>query len=276
MFSRNIFLLFISIAISSSLQSPTPESTEKQPKPHPHPETNNPISLPQLLAISPTPQIACNASAQFADECRTAADALPYINSGLDKYGLSSTGERVAVLSLLSFESGGFKFNRNHFPAPGRPGQGTRSMLMFPFIQEYVASIPDLKPQYDKITSASTNTSSPEYQSAVLSLVLSDEYSFASAMWFLSSKCSTDVRNLLKQEKEEGVVSYLKDCIGTEATEERLDGWRKSLQAYHGITDKKDSGPNSSGPVISGSVGSGNFGWFSIGYLLMISFYLFI
>lgn len=70
------------------------------------------ITASQIIQISPN-STACNATAQFADECRTAEQATPFVNAAFGKYDIATLGEQVALLSLMLFESGGFQFNRN-------------------------------------------------------------------------------------------------------------------------------------------------------------------
>ncbi|KAJ9082130.1 hypothetical protein DSO57_1007155 [Entomophthora muscae] len=55
-------------------------------------------------------------------------NALPYIKKALDKYGLTTPEEIAFYISVMSVESGNLSYNRNI--SPGRPGQGTRSMMM--------------------------------------------------------------------------------------------------------------------------------------------------
>ncbi len=56
-----------------------------------------------------------------------------------------SPNEVAAALSLIAFETGGFKYDTNHYP--GRPGQGTRNMQMGGYNVLYALRIEDLKAQ---------------------------------------------------------------------------------------------------------------------------------
>ncbi|KAL9013325.1 MAG: hypothetical protein Q9180_009021 [Flavoplaca navasiana] len=159
--------------------------------------------------------------AQFAAECKTAAQAAPFINASFKTYGITSAGEAAALISLMAFESGDFKFNTNHFP--GRPGQGTRNMQMPPFNLEYAKSIPALK---DGLAKAGTDVKK------VLELLTSKgEYDFGSAAWFMKNKCKKEVRDGLKKGTTEAWKMYITECIGTTATEERQAGWEKAAKA---------------------------------------------
>ena len=78
----------------------------------------------QILQIAPKSSTCEGAPAP--DECATNVQAAPFLISAMSKYEIYSVPEIAAVLSVIAFESGDFKYNTNHFPAPGRPGQGTR------------------------------------------------------------------------------------------------------------------------------------------------------
>ncbi|KAI4273111.1 MAG: hypothetical protein L6R38_006428 [Xanthoria sp. 2 TBL-2021] len=161
------------------------------------------------------------AGAQFAAECKTAAQAAPFINASLKTYGITSAGEAAALISLMAFESGDFKYNTNHFP--GRPGQGTRNMQMPAFNMEYAKSIPALK---DGLAKAGTDVK------AVLALLTSNgEYDFGSAAWFMKTKCDEKVRSGLKTGTTDAWKMYITECIGTTVTADRQAGWEKAAKA---------------------------------------------
>lgn len=67
-------------------------------------------------------------------ECSTAAQAVPFITKSFATYNVTSRAEQAALISLMAFESGDFKYNRNHFPPPGRPGQGSTFAPYKPFL----------------------------------------------------------------------------------------------------------------------------------------------
>lgn len=77
----------------------------------------------KLECIAPSSNTCAGAS--FPDECATASQALPNILDSFQTYKITSWGEQAAIVSLMAFESDDFKYNKNHFPAPGRPGQGS-------------------------------------------------------------------------------------------------------------------------------------------------------
>jgi hypothetical protein len=145
-------------------------------------------------------------------------------------YGITSPPEIAAVLSLIAYETGDFKYNINHYPAPGRPGQGTRNMQMANYNLLYARSIPALASQLSAITTApSTSGLSDDQLNAVRALVLPDEYSWASGAWFLISQCA-NTRAGLQAGGQAGYAAYL-SCIGTSATADRLAYWTRANTA---------------------------------------------
>ncbi|KAI9797381.1 MAG: hypothetical protein M1825_006010 [Sarcosagium campestre] len=185
------------------------------------------VSEAQLLAVAPS-SLSCLGS-PFPAECRTAAQAAPLISNSLANYGIETTPEAAALISLVAFESGEFKYQINHFPAPGRPGQGTRNMQMAAFNIEYASSIPALSPQVTALTGGvSAEALSPDAQNAVRQLVLDDQYDWGSAAWFLTTKCSPEIRAGLQTQGQAGWEQYIAGCIGTTITPDRLAVWYRA------------------------------------------------
>jgi hypothetical protein len=155
----------------------------------------------------------------------------------------------------MAFESDDFKYNKNHFPAPGRPGQGgmlshacthiyppflsrdllvthpkltpcphsARNMQSPTFNAKYAASIPALA---SKLPSASGDPAS------VLNLLLSDEaYDFGSGAWFLSTQCSQEVRSALQSGSETDWTAYITQCVSTTVTDARTEYWNRAVNA---------------------------------------------
>lgn len=83
------------------------------------------ITALQLETISPASK-SCT-DAPMTGECVTAQQAAPYISQSFKTYNVTSRAEQAAVISLMAFESGDFKYNRNHFP--GVAGQGSKSTI---------------------------------------------------------------------------------------------------------------------------------------------------
>ena len=131
-----------------------------------------------IAAIMPTAN-TCS-GAQFADECRTADQAAPFLIDAMQKYGVYSTGEIAAVLSLIGYESVDMKFKHN--VSPGRPGQGTSNMQQINYNTLYAKSIPAL---------AANLAAAGSDPNDILALVTPDEYNFGSGPWFLTTQCAS-------------------------------------------------------------------------------------
>jgi hypothetical protein len=82
----------------------------------------------------------------------------------------------------MAFESADFTANINHFP--GRPGQGTKAMLNFPFIYAYAMAQPELSAQVIQLSGGAPLTVdmnnldsvSTDTQMAIRALVLPDKF----------------------------------------------------------------------------------------------------
>jgi hypothetical protein len=182
-----------------------------------------------LLTIAPTSG-SCS-GAPFPDECATNVEAAPHLITAMSTYGITSPPEIAAVLSLIAYETGDFKYNINHYPAPGRPGQGTRNMQMANYNFLYAKSIPALASQLGAITtSSSTSGLSDDQLNAIRALVLPDMYSWASAAWFLASQCTASTRAAMQAGGQSGYTAYL-SCVGTSPTSDRLAYWTRANTA---------------------------------------------
>ncbi|KAI4183927.1 MAG: hypothetical protein L6R41_005105 [Letrouitia leprolyta] len=171
-----------------------------------------------LLAVVPKANTCTGAPSP--PECKTAEEAAPFINKSFRIYGIASPGEAAAVIGIMAFESGDFKYNVNHFP--GTPGQGTRNMQYPQYNLKYAQSIPALK---DKLAAAGTDPK------AILSLLTANgEYDFGSAAWFLTTQCSETVRAGLKTGSLAGWQAYITQCIQTTTTPERQAYWQKAAK----------------------------------------------
>jgi len=180
----------------------------------------------QLLEIAPTSN-TCDGS-PFPSECATSDQAAPFLIDAMGKYGISTAPEIAALLSLIAFETGDFKYNINHYP--GRAGQGTRNMQMPNYNLLYAQSIPALSTKLSAITTtSSTSELSDDQLNAIRALVLPDEYSWGSAAWFLTTQCA-NVRSQVQTGGHAGYTAYLQ-CIGTDMTEERMAYWVRANSA---------------------------------------------
>jgi hypothetical protein len=175
-----------------------------------------------ITTIAPA-TASCNGS-EFADECADATRAAPAISKSFETYGITTAGEQAALVAYMLFESGNFKYSKNHYP--GRPGQGTRMMAMPPFISEYATAV---------VGAQAVATASAEGPAAVLNLVnADDEKSFGSAAWYLSTKCTPEIRSGLAAETVDGWHNFLTVCVGTTAVPERDTSWVAAKQAILG------------------------------------------
>jgi hypothetical protein len=191
------------------------------------PRAGSESAASQLLAIAPT-SMTCD-GAPFPSECATAEQAAPLLIAAMQTYGITSPPELAALLSVIAFETGDFKYNINHYP--GRAGQGTRNMQMANYNLLYAQSISALSSKLNAITTASSTTGlSDDQLDAIRALVLPDEYSWGSAAWYLTSQCA-DVRSQIQTGGHTGYTAYL-SCIGTQMTEDRMTYWVRANNAF--------------------------------------------
>ncbi|KAL1747640.1 hypothetical protein HDZ31DRAFT_31533 [Schizophyllum fasciatum] len=178
----------------------------------------------QLLAIAPN-TTTCE-GAKYPDECRTAAEAAQPILDSFATYALDSTNEQAAVVSLMLYESGEFKYNWGHFVAGETvhtPGKGTRNMQSAAFNGLYARALFG-----DEKVDAANATGGAD---GVLELVSPDGPSFGSAAWFLTSQCNSTVREGVQSGTQDGWAIYITDCIGTTVDDGRIDYWTKAKKA---------------------------------------------
>jgi hypothetical protein len=172
-----------------------------------------------IAAIAPSSS-SCDPAAQFGNECATAAQAAPALNNVFAKYGINNAGAQAAVIAWEAFESGDLKYKMNHFPEPGRPGQGTRCMMMPPFVAEYATQLVGA----DKVQAAGE-------PAKVLALVNGDdEGSFGGGAWFMKAKCG----NLIDQfasSPNAAWASFITSCVETTAGAERDAYWTRAKKA---------------------------------------------
>lgn len=194
------------------------------------------ISEAQLIQIAPQSK-SCNPNGLAAKECRTAAQAAPFINAAHSKFCITTKGEMAALVSLQSFESVQFKFQRNQ---AGNPGQGTHNEMNFPFIYQYALDTPQTKDAALKLVPLGTdiNTVSNNTKNAVLDLMLADDLSFASAAWFLKrsaitsgTACDQSIIDGLKAATEVGWEAYITKCVRTTVTDDRKAVYNAALAA---------------------------------------------
>ncbi|KAJ4342978.1 hypothetical protein N0V87_000696 [Didymella glomerata] len=179
--------------------------------------TTGSITADQLTQIAP--ETGSCSGAPFPEECADATTAATALNKSFDTYGIKTAGEKAALVAYTLFESGNYKYSKNHFP--GRPGQGTRMMAMPPFVAKYATAVAGA----DAVATASAAGGDAGLV-AVLALVNSDdEKSFGSAAWFYSTQCTEDVKAGVAAETVEGWHNFLTACVGTTLDETRDTPW---------------------------------------------------
>ena len=195
------------------------------------PSTSVVITPQTVQEISPNSSSCAGAS--FPLECRTANQAAPFIEKSFATYNITTPQEMAALVSLMAFETADFKYRKNHFP--GRPGQGLRNMQMKTYNALYASSIKNasLSSSVSKVTGTNDASSLSDVQAdALLDLLASnDEYDFGAAAWFLYTQCSNNIRNGLRMDGSQGWEAYLKNCVGTEVSEERRAYYKRALSA---------------------------------------------
>lgn len=186
-----------------------------------------------ILAIAPNSG-DCTA-ASFPDECTNATVATEQINKAFKAYKVWSLGPKAALASLMAFESGDFVYNINHFP--GRPGQGTKAMLMFKWIYKFALwsgfedEMTDIvgKPA-GNLTDAETATFSNDTMNAIRALVLPVNLTFKAAPWYLVKQCKREHYEGLVTDGYEGFKNYIELCIEAgDITEDRTASWCKAV-----------------------------------------------
>ncbi|KAK1149901.1 hypothetical protein N8T08_003457 [Aspergillus melleus] len=213
------------------------------------------LTAQQIEAIAPTSN-TCD-GAPSPDECATSEQAALNIAKSFETYEVTSPAEQAAVIGLMAFESGDFKYNRNH--SPGIPGQG--SMCTYRFVLHIAPSLSSplySSAQYRKQSLTYTaaparNMQSPSFNAqyaaslsgiadqavslaadpaGLLDLLLADEANdFGSGAWFLTSQCTPDVRTQLQSGSMDGWASFISGCVGTEASGDRQAYWQRAVEA---------------------------------------------
>jgi hypothetical protein len=179
-----------------------------------------------LIRIAPT--TASCAGAEFPEECTDATPAAKAINTAFETYGISSFGERAGLVAYMLFESGKFKYNKNHFP--GRPGQGTRMMAMPPIVKSYAESVAGA----DAVAKAEAAGGDAGLDAVLKLASCNDEKSFGSAAWFLVTRCDESIRSALATGEMDGWHGFLTVCVNTTVTTERDTLWQTTKQVMSG------------------------------------------
>ncbi|KAI1509897.1 hypothetical protein Ptr86124_010935 [Pyrenophora tritici-repentis] len=157
------------------------------------------LALTDKVLVHIAPTTASCAGAEFPEECTDATQVARAINAAFETYGISSLRERVSLVADILFESGNFKYNKNHYP--GRPGQGTGMMAMPSFVKPYAESVAGAV-AVAKAEAAGGDTG----LDALLELANGkDEKSFRIAAWFLSTQCTDSIQSGLVTREIDGL-----------------------------------------------------------------------
>jgi len=215
--------------LGSALSSPVPQAAGGT---YDGSVTIGDITSDQVLTFAPGS--SCSNTPFGASECSSASTAAKYLNSALKNYADTTLGRAAAVISLMTFESADFTANINHYP--GRPGQGTKAMLNFPFIYAYAMAQPELSAQVVQLSGGVTldtsnlDSVSPDTQMAIRSLVLPDNYTFGAASYYLKTNCPA-TGDELSSGGLPAYQTYISTCVGTEFTPDRQAKWCAAVNA---------------------------------------------
>ncbi|KAI9662145.1 MAG: atp4 subunit B of the stator stalk of mitochondrial F1F0 ATP synthase [Alyxoria varia] len=216
--TARLLLLLLLSHHTTALSIPYPDlitrsqSEEAQRLKHQFPVPNLTASALQHIAPSSG---SCSLS-QYPQECRTATQALPFIQSSFTKYNIMHPAEQAAVVATTAYESRDFKNNVDHYP--GAPGKGARNMQEGRYNLEYARHL-ELYEGEDE-------------EEAARLVEGRDDASFGAAAWFLSTVCVEDVRKGLRKRGEEGWVTYVERCLGADVSDERREYWRRARGVF--------------------------------------------
>ncbi|KAJ1852605.1 hypothetical protein GGH12_002999 [Coemansia sp. RSA 1822] len=189
-------------------------------------DTLTQVTTAQLDRAIPT-RAGSNGCASVADqsECAINDNAAKAITNAMAKYNVKQRGEVVALISLMAYESASWEYNTNHFP--GRPGQGTRAMLMYNFIHTYAQAL-----YPDKVAASSANSESTNVLNGVRALVLNNNDSFGAAFWYLTTVAKEyhGNTNKLRSGNIDDFKAYIEGGVHTTWDDQRAQIW-KSVDA---------------------------------------------
>jgi hypothetical protein len=173
--------------------------------------TARPLVLRQTACITASdltkiaPDTASCDSAPFPEECATASVAAPNVAQSFGLFNINSFGAQAALVAIMLFESGDFKYSKNHFP--GVAGQGTRNMQSPAFNAKYASWIA-ANGGDSSITAESVAAASND-PATLLSSINTDRWGFASAAWFLATQCGASQVQALSDGSQASFESYL-------------------------------------------------------------------
>lgn len=155
-------------------------------------------------------------------ECATAEQVTQPLIDSFVKYKITTPGEQASLIAWMALESVEFQFNHNHYapdlpnPSEGRPGQGTRAMLMPNFVAELAKSL--------KVDSTDPKK--------LLEDVLAKGGDYEAAAWYYSTKCSDDIKKGVQAGTTAGHKAFIEKCVSTTWAAEREKYWKDSAAAF--------------------------------------------
>lgn len=175
------------------------------------------------ILIDMVPNAAtCDATFPTASECATVDQAIQPLLAGFAKYKITTPQEQAALISWMAYESGEFKYNKNHYPAPGRPGQGCRNMMMPDFVKKYALTLPEVTSKID------VNTAAP---AAVLDAVIAAGQDFAAAAWYYVTYCTDAQKKDLVGGGRKGWEGFVTGCVQTTMDDGRVKYWTAATKS---------------------------------------------
>ena len=164
-------------------------------------------------------------------ECTSCQDTADGLNEAFSAYNFMTLGQKAGMIAYMEFESVDFTYNTNQFP--GRPGQGTKCMLMPPHLYNFVNSFPELQPQLQSLSpyAAKDGVNWGNYdalfpddntRNQIRALVLPNKYTFKCATWFMTSyPAATCDKTALNYGLDGWVKTMQSPCFGVEVTADR-------------------------------------------------------
>ncbi|KAJ1877995.1 hypothetical protein LPJ57_003656 [Coemansia sp. RSA 486] len=189
------------------------------------------ITLEQLnQAVPSRASDGSCAAVSTPSECTTNSRAVTAINHAITKYGVTSTGEIAALIALMAYESADWQYNINHYP--GRPGQGTKAMLMYDFIEKYAQQVHQSETTRVLISGGGSDAA----KNSVRELVLDDDDSFGAAFWYLTTQASAYHNNpaKLRAGNADDFKEYIVSGVNAGWDDKRMSIWSQVNSAFHG------------------------------------------
>ncbi|KAJ2803145.1 hypothetical protein H4R20_003009 [Coemansia guatemalensis] len=171
------------------------------------------ITLDQLDIAVPLGKGEGQCGASDAKGCVLNSKAVDPINKALAKYKITRRSEVVAVLALMAFESGSWKYNIN--VSKNQPGQGTFAMMQYPNVYAYAKYLYPSKVEDKWATLEADTNEDPdsEQMNKVREMVLNDDDSFGSGFWFLTNKVEGDYHNNDKKLRDGNPDDFKAYCL---------------------------------------------------------------